>query len=97
MNKIGDGKKKYSVSVSIANKKYLPDPEGETILKDLILKGGYGEVEAIRCSKTIDMIVRSRSETQARKLVSKICDELRLYNPVVSRCVVTVTSSRSKS
>jgi phosphoribosylformylglycinamidine synthase len=90
-----NAKKKYSVLVSIANKKYLPDPEGETILKDLILKGGYDEVEAVRCSKTINMVVRSRTEEQARRLVLRICTELRLFNPVVSKCVVTVTSSKS--
>jgi phosphoribosylformylglycinamidine synthase len=90
-----NAKKKYSVLVSIANKKYLPDPEGETILKDLILKGGYDEVEAVRCSKTINMLVRSRTEEQARRLVLRICTELRLFNPVVSKCVVTVTSSKS--
>jgi phosphoribosylformylglycinamidine synthase len=93
MNRASNDKKKFSVLVSIANKKYLPDPEGETILKDLILKGGYDEVEAVRCSKTINMLVRSRTEGQARKLVLRICTELRLYNPVVSKCVVTVTSS----
>jgi phosphoribosylformylglycinamidine synthase subunit PurS len=96
MNKVNNAKKKYSVLVSIANKKYLPDPEGETILKDLILKGGFGEVEEVRCSKTINMLVRSRTEEQAKKMVLKICTELRLYNPVVSRCVVTVTLSSSK-
>jgi phosphoribosylformylglycinamidine synthase subunit PurS len=85
MNKDNKSKKKYSVLVSISNKKYLPDPEGETILKDLILKGGFNEVEAVRCSKTINMLVRSRTEGQARKMVLKICAELRLYNPVVSK------------
>ena len=95
MNMVSNAKKKYSVLVSIANKKYLPDPEGETILKDLILKGGYDEVEAVRCSKTINMLVRSRTEEQARRLVLRICTELRLFNPVVSKCVVTVTSSKS--
>lgn len=95
MNMTSNAKKKYSVLVSIANKKYLPDPEGETILKDLILKGGYDEVEAVRCSKTINMLVRSRTEEQARRLVLRICTELRLFNPVVSKCVVTVTSSKS--
>ena len=97
MNKGNTGRKKYSVLVSISNKKYLPDPEGETILRDLILKRGFGEVEAVRCSKTINMMVRSRTEVQARRLVLKICAELRLYNPVVSKCVVTVSSSSSKT
>lgn len=97
MNKDNKSKKKYSVLVSISNKKYLPDPEGETILKDLILKGGFCEVEAVRCSKTINMLVRSRTEGQARKMVLKICAELRLYNPVVSKCDVTVTQSSTKN
>ncbi|HET6641383.1 MAG TPA: phosphoribosylformylglycinamidine synthase subunit PurS [Nitrososphaeraceae archaeon] len=97
MNKDNKSKKKYSVLVSISNKKYLPDPEGETILKDLILKGGFNEVEAVRCSKTINMLVRSRTEGQARKMVLKICAELRLYNPVVSKCDVTVTQSSTKN
>lgn len=97
MNKDNKSKKKYSVLVSISNKKYLPDPEGETILKDLILKGGFNEVEAVRCSKTINMLVRSRTEGQARKMVLKICTELRLYNPVVSKCDVTVTQSSTKN
>jgi phosphoribosylformylglycinamidine synthase len=97
MSKNNKGKKKYSVLVSIANKKYLPDPEGETILKDLILKGGFNEVEAIRCSKTINMLVRSDSEGQAKKMVLQICAELRLFNPIVSRCVVTVIPSSTKS
>ncbi len=93
MNKDNKSKKKYSVLVSISNKEFLPDPEGETILKDLILKGGFNEVEAVRCSKTINMLVSSRTEGQAKKMVLKICAELRLYNPVVSKCDVTVTQS----
>jgi phosphoribosylformylglycinamidine synthase PurS subunit len=94
MSKFINGKKKkYSVLVSIANKKYLPDPEGETILRDLIMKGGFREVEAVRCSKTINMLVSSRTEEQAKKMVLKICGELRLYNPVVSECVVSVMPS----
>lgn len=95
MNKGNNSKRRYVVLVSIQNKKYLPDPEGETILKDLILKGGFDEVEGVRCSKTINMLVRSRTEEQAKKLVLKICAELRLYNPVASKCVVTTSSSKS--
>ena len=96
MNRSDHGKKKYSVLVAISNKKYLPDPEGETILKDLILKGGFREVEDVRCSRTINVWIRSRTEEEAKKVVLKICNDLRLYNPVVSKCVVTVISS-SKS
>ena len=97
MNKGNNSKRKYVVLVSIQNKKYLPDPEGETILKDLILKGGFDEVEGVRCSKTINMLVRSKTEEQAKKLVLKMCAELRLYNPVVSKCVVAVSTTSSKS
>ena len=52
--------------------------------------GGFGEVETVRCSKTINMRVRSRTEEQAKKMVLKICTDLRIYNPVVSECVVNI-------
>jgi phosphoribosylformylglycinamidine (FGAM) synthase PurS component len=91
MNRAEYGRKKFVAWLSIENKKYLPDPEGETILKDLILKGGFSNIEAVRCSKTIRMMVRSKTQGQAKRLVLKICRDLRLYNPVVSKCTVSVS------
>ena len=82
--------KNYQVQVIIQNKKYLNDPEGETIYKDLILKGGYSEVKAVRTAKMLRMVVYSASEKHATKLVRQLCEELRIFNPIVSDCVITV-------
>ena len=38
----------YTVHVIIENKPGISDPEGETILKDLVLKGSYSSVKKIR-------------------------------------------------
>ena len=79
---------KFIVLVTIENKKFVNDPEGETIHRDLIIKGGYSSVESVRCAKTLKMIVSAKSQKAAEKIVSNMCRELRIFNPVVSECVV---------
>jgi phosphoribosylformylglycinamidine synthase len=41
-------KKNFMVNVSIENKPFLNDPEGETVLNDLILKGNYSDIVSVR-------------------------------------------------
>ena len=83
-------RQKYTVQVTIENKPYLDDPEGETIHKDLVIKGGYSSVKSVRAAKLLRMVVESSSESGAEKTVKKLCEELRIFNPVVSDCTVTV-------
>lgn len=80
--------KKFLVVVIIENKMYLRDPEGDTILSDLVVKGGYSSVESVRSAKTLKITVRSSSEKKARKIVEDLCTELRIYNPVLSECTI---------
>ena len=79
---------KYLVTVVIENKPEVDDPEGQTIYRDLVLKGGYSFVESIRSAKCLKIIVESTSKIRAGKEVSRMCDELRIYNPIVSTCVM---------
>ncbi len=79
---------KYHVNVIIENKPYINDPEGETILKDLIAKGGYTTVKAVRTAKMLNITIEARDRKDAEDSVKKLCDELRIYNPVVSNCRV---------
>ena len=79
---------KYLVSVIIENKPYVNDPEGETILKDLIAKGGYSSVKTVRTAKMLNITIEARDRNDAENTVKKLCDELRIYNPVVSSCRV---------
>ena len=81
---------KFTVQVVIENKPYINDPEGETIHKDLVVKGGYSVVHSVRSAKMLKMVVSGKSEKEAEKTVSNLCEELRIFNPVVSNCTVKV-------
>lgn len=85
---------KFIVQVIIENKPYINDPEGETIHRDLILKGGYSNVQSVRSAKMLKMVVNSKTEMDAEETVKELCQELRIFNPVVSNCTV---KARGKS
>ncbi|MEM4311229.1 MAG: phosphoribosylformylglycinamidine synthase subunit PurS [Nitrososphaerales archaeon] len=74
----------YKVEVLIENKPKLRDPEGETIHKELLLKGGYNMVKEVRTGKMIRIVLEAENGLEAENLVRKLCDELRIYNPLVS-------------
>ena len=79
---------RYLVVVTIENKKEVGDPEGETIKKDLIFRSGYSNVESVRSAKCYYIVVNTKSKIDAKKDVTKICEELRIYNPIVSNCSI---------
>jgi phosphoribosylformylglycinamidine synthase PurS subunit len=79
---------KFIVQVVIENKPYINDPEGETIHRDLVVKGGYSNVHSVRSAKMLKMVVNSKTEMDAQATVKKLCEELRVFNPVVSNCTV---------
>ena len=79
---------KFLVQVIIENKPYINDPEGETIHRDLVVKGGYSDVKGVRSAKMLKMMVSAGSEKEAEKTVQKLCEELRIFNPIVSNCTI---------
>lgn len=79
---------RYLVVVTIENKDQVGDPEGETIKKDLIFRSGYSNVESVKSAKCYNMIINTKSELEAKKEVTKLCEELRIYNPIVSNCTI---------
>lgn len=79
---------KYLVVVTIENKEQVGDPEGETIKKDLILRSGYSKIESVKSAKCYNIVINTNSEEEAKKDVTKLCEELRIYNPVVSNCTI---------
>ena len=88
----GDSLPKYIVQVIIENKPYINDPEGETIHRDLVVKGGYSSVQSVRAAKMLKMVVNSKSDKEAEATVKKLCEELRIFNPIVSNCTVKVSN-----
>ena len=85
---------KYIVQVVIENKPYINDPEGETIHRDLVVKGGYSSVQSVRSAKMLKMVVNARSEKEAEATVKNLCEELRIFNPVVSNCMIKASDSK---
>lgn len=79
---------KYLVVVTIENKEQVGDPEGETIKKDLILRSGYSKVESVKSAKCYNIVINTNSEEEAKTDITKLCEELRIYNPVVSNCTI---------
>lgn len=81
----------FNVDVIIQNKPGINDPEGDTILHDLVLKRKFANVKKIRSAKMLKFSINEKNKQLAKDKVMKICDELRIYNPLVSKITVNVT------
>ena len=80
----------FMVHVVIENKPGISDPEGETILKDLVLKGSFSSIKKIRSAKMLKFTINEKTKDLAEKKVKKLCDDLRIYNPMVSKITLQV-------
>ena len=80
----------FEVSVVIENKPGISDPEGDTILNDLVLKGKNKNISKIRSGTILKFSITENDENAAKDEVLKFCDELRIYNPLVSKVTATV-------
>jgi len=80
----------FSVEIVISNKPQARDPEGETIMRDLIHRGGVASVKEVRTGKLLAVKVDASSEEEARDRVVAMCNDLRIYNPVAHTLNVRV-------
>jgi phosphoribosylformylglycinamidine synthase len=87
----------FLVLVTIENKPYVSDPEGETILRDLVVKGGYSNIKSVRSTRNLKMIITAKSKGVAEESVRKMCKELRIFNPVISNCSVKAMLGKADS
>jgi len=78
----------YVVHVIIENKPNISDPEGDTILNDLVLKGNNSSVKKINVGKILKFTVDATDKKMAEKIVENICQELRIFNPLVSKVMI---------
>ena len=78
----------FVVSVIIENKPGLIDPEGDTILNDLVLKDKKTSVTKIRSAKMLKFEIDEKNKELAEKTILALCNELRIYNPLVSKVSV---------
>ena len=78
----------YTVNVIIENKPNISDPEGDTILNDLVLKSKNSSIKKIRAGKILKFTVEASDKKEAEKTVENVCQELRIFNPLVSNVVI---------
>ena len=83
----------FIVHVTIENKPGISDPEGETILNDLILKGTHKTISKIKTAKMLKFTIKEKDKKIAKSKIQEICDDLRVYNPMVSKITVNVFDS----
>ena len=80
----------FTVHVIIENKPGISDPEGDTILNDLVLRGAHKTVSKIKTAKMLKFTINEKDKKSAGKKIQEICDDLRIYNPMVSKVTIDV-------
>lgn len=83
----------FLVDITIENKPTIRDPEGEVIEKDLVVRNGYQQIRGVRTAKLLKLKLEAENETAAKEITAKMCDDLRIYNPLVSMCSISVRVS----
>lgn len=77
----------FVVEVVISNKAAAKDPEGDVIHRDLV-KSHFPQVKSVRVGKLLRFKVEAADSLDAQKLVRRMCDELRIYNPAAHDCQI---------
>jgi phosphoribosylformylglycinamidine synthase len=83
----------FNVHVIIENKPGINDPEGETILNDLILKGKHSSITKVTTAKMLKFTIKEKDKKSAKIKIQETCDDLRIYNPMVSKITIDVFES----
>lgn len=80
----------FKVNVIIENKPEIVDPEGDTILNDLILKDKKTSIKKVRAAKMLRFVIDAKNKESAKKTVLDVCNEFRIFNPLVSLVSVEI-------
>ncbi len=82
----------YIARVIIENKEELDDPEADAIFKNLILKKNTNIIK-MRTAKILKFIMHEKNKKPIKTKIKKLCNELRLYNPLISTIIIEVFDS----
>ena len=78
----------WEVEVVLENKKAARDPVGETIKRDLLAKKGYDMILNVRSGQYLRMNIDANNEKIAKDMVERMCNELRIFNPVTQTLTI---------
>ena len=82
----------FIVEVVLENKTAARDPVGETIQKDLLAKKGYEIVSNVRTGQYLRIKLKAANESEASEIVDKMCNDLRIFNPVTQNLTILKVS-----
>ncbi len=82
----------FEVEITLMNKPAARDPVGETIQKDLLAKKGYDIVSNVRSGQFLRINLKAADENEAKKIVEKMCNDLRIFNPVTQNLTILKVS-----
>ncbi|MHA1798118.1 MAG: phosphoribosylformylglycinamidine synthase subunit PurS [Candidatus Helarchaeota archaeon] len=77
--------KSFYVNLIISGKKGTKDPVADTLRKDLMNKQGYDMVIGARSGKFLRIDLEAKNEEEAKSIVTKMANELRIFNPVIHK------------
>ncbi|NHJ48349.1 MAG: phosphoribosylformylglycinamidine synthase subunit PurS [Asgard group archaeon] len=80
----------YKYEIVVEGKKNARDPEGETIMRDLMMKHGYDMVSSVRSGKILRVTLEAADEKAAEDICWNMVNELRIYNPVAHVCSIHI-------
>ena len=80
--------KEYIVEIVLENKPKASDPVGQTIKRDLLAKKGYDMVTNVRSGQFLRINLKASSEDEAKEIVDKMCNKLRIFNPVTQNLTI---------
>ena len=72
----------FEIEISLENKPAARDPVAETIKRDLLAKKGYDQVSRVRSGQYLRIVLLAKSEEDAKEIVTNMCNDLRIFNPV---------------
>jgi phosphoribosylformylglycinamidine synthase len=78
----------FIIEVSLENKPAARDPVAETIKRDLIAKKGYNMISNVRSGQYLRINIIAENEDNAKEIVTKMCNDLRIFNPVTQNLTV---------
>ncbi len=84
----------WIVEIVLENKPAARDPVGTVIQKDLLAKKGYEMVSNVRSGQYLRIYLHAGDEGDARAIVDKMCNDLRIFNPVTQNLTILNVSKK---
>lgn len=84
----------FIIELYMSNKRKARDPVGERLERDLLAKKGYDMITNVRSGQYLRLNLTAEDEKQAEDIVVKMCNDLRIFNPVTQDLTILKVSKQ---